>query len=330
MPPPTPAKTTGDGVNASAQPAVSVVVPCYNVAAYLAEAVQSVAAQEFADFKVIIVDDGSPDDIAGAAAPFLADPRFRLTRIANRGLPGARNHGIALSTAPLIALLDGDDRFRPGYLRHMVGALAAHPDAAFATCDAISFGAMATAGERFSERYPQASPVTLERLLRRETHIFGLCTIRRSVLDSVGGYDETLGASEDLDLWLRILAGGAHGVVVNQPLVDYRRHASSLSANRSLLMQTTTRAFAKVLETLGDSPLASLAQSRRDEAAAIAGFEQGIDVVLAGEPARGVSQMRDSGYRSGNWKWGIAFSLFRLIPALAPPVLALYRQRRSN
>lgn len=321
-----------DGVAATAvdrAPAVSVIIPAFNVAHFLGEALQSVKNQRFTDYEVIVVDDGSPDDVASVCQPYLSDPRFTLVRIDNSGLSGARNHGISLARAPLIALLDGDDRYRPGYLDQMVAKMAEFPDAAFVTCDAISFGA-GYDGERFSSRYPQDEPITLLRLLRKNVAVFGLCTVRADMLKAVGGYDQSLRSSEDLDLWLRLLATGATGRLVAEPLVDYRRHAASLSSNRARLMQTTAAVYQKAADALAGQPEAALAEALRDEAQAISRFETGVDWVLSGKRRAGVREMRLSGHKADNRKWRIALFAFSLVPLLAGPALALYRHGNNT
>lgn len=311
-------------------PSVSVIIPAFNVAAFLGEALQSVKEQRLADYEVIIVDDGSPDDVAAVCGPFLTDPRFSLVRIENSGLAGARNHGISLARAPLIALLDGDDRYRPDYLDKMVGKLSDYPEAVFVTCDAVSFGAPAHAGELFSARYPQDEPITLERLLKREVSVFGLCTVRAEALRQIGGYDQSLRSSEDLDLWLRLLSTGATGRLVAEPLVEYRRHSASLSSNRAQLMQTTAAVYDKAAKALAGRPEAALAEALREEAQAISRFEMGVDWVLSGKRRDGVRAMRNSGHMRRKRKWRVALSIFSLVPLLAGPALALYRHGNNN
>lgn len=311
-------------------PAVTVIVPAYNVAPFLGEALQSLKNQRFSDFEVIIIDDGSPDDVRGVCQPFLSDPRFRMVRIDNSGLSGARNHGVSLARTALVSMLDGDDCYRPDYLEKMVAKMAQHPEAVFATCDAISFGATAMAGERFSDRYPQDEPITLTRLLNREVTVFGLCTIRTEALRAVGGYDQSLRSSEDLDLWLRLLGTGATARLVAEPLVDYRRHAASLSSNRARLMQTTAAVYDKAATALAGRPEAALAEALRDEAQAISRFETGVDWVLAGKRREGVREMQLSGHKAGNAKWEWALRIFSLVPLLAGPALALYRHGNNN
>lgn len=306
-------------------PRVSVIIPAYNVAPYLGEALASLAAQTMPDFEAIIIDDGSPDDIAAAAAPWLDDPRFRLIRTENRGLAAARNRGAAEARADLIALLDGDDRYRPDYLAAMCDRIAAPDAPAFVTCDAVSFGDPSLDGEIFSSRYPQDEPITLARFLSRDVNIFGLSMIRKSAIDSIGGYDETLASAEDLDFWLRLLATGAVGGLVRRTLVDYRRRHGSLSHNTAALMRDTVTAFSQAIAALPDGPERALAQVRRDSAQSFGDFETGVDMALAGDVRGGVAKMRDSGLKSGKIQWRVAMVAMTIFPALARPLLLHYR-----
>ena len=104
------------------QPLVSVVIPAYNRAAYLAQAIDSVLAQTYTPLEIIVVDDGSTDDTAQLAASYL--PRIQLIRQANAGAAAARNSGIAQSHGELIALLDSDDRWLPDKLARQVPLFA--------------------------------------------------------------------------------------------------------------------------------------------------------------------------------------------------------------
>ena len=107
-------------------PRMSVVMPVYNVEAYIEEAIQSVLDQTFEDFELIVVDDGGPDSSIALARAF-SDPRIRIVSQANRGLAGARNTGIAEARAAYIALLDSDDRWHRDKLLHHYVHLQANP-----------------------------------------------------------------------------------------------------------------------------------------------------------------------------------------------------------
>ncbi len=310
----------------SAPAQISVVVPAYNVAPYVGEALASLQAQTLGAFAAIIVDDGSTDATVDAISPFLADSRFCLIRTANAGLAAARNVGIEAVRTPFVAMLDSDDRYRPAYLERMLARITAEPRVAFVTCDAESFVEGSDHRERFSDRYAQAEPITLGSLLSDRSKVFGLCTLRTDALRSVGGYDPALRAAEDLDLWLRLLGAGHAGGLVAEILVEYRRRAGSLSDDRARLMTATARALDKAVMALSTRPEAALAAAKRDEAQAVALFEAGVDLALKGEVRRGVGLMRGSRLRDGNAKWQVLLGIFSLLPLLAPPALSLYRR----
>ncbi len=305
---------------------ISVIVPAYNVALFVGEALASLQAQTFGAFEAIVVDDGSTDATADAVAPYLGDARFRLIRTANGGLAAARNVGIADARTQYVAMLDSDDRYRPAYLEKMLARITAEPRVAFVTCDAESFFESSEYRERFSDRYAQGEPITLTTLLTERTKVFGLCTIRTDALRSVGGYDPALRAAEDLDLWLRLLGTGHTGGLVPEVLVEYRRRAGSLSDDRARLMTATARALDKAALAIADHPEAALAAMKRDEAQAVAQFETGVDLALHGEARRGVGLMCSSRLKDGNAKWQALLRLFSLLPLLAPPALSLYRR----
>src|SRR5207245_498581 len=110
-----------------AVPLVSVVVPCYNHAEFLAEAVQSALTQDVS-LEVVIVDDGSTSSLENALAPLRADPRVRCLRQENQGPGAARNFGIAASNAPFVCFVDADDRLEPGSIARRLQLFAAHPE----------------------------------------------------------------------------------------------------------------------------------------------------------------------------------------------------------
>src|SRR5207248_10063202 len=95
---------------------VSVIIPCFNLGGYLDEAVESVLAQTFQDFEILIVDDGSTDEETRRVLAYYRKPRTRVVRSENRGLPAAKNLGLAHTTAPLVCMLDADDQLDPALL----------------------------------------------------------------------------------------------------------------------------------------------------------------------------------------------------------------------
>ena len=122
-------------------PRVSVVVTCHDLGRYLDEAIDSVLAQTFDDFEIVVVDDGSTDPDTVALLADYARPKTRVVRMAHGGLPAAKNRGVAETTGEYVCCVDADDRLAPVYLARSVAALAADPGLAFASHWVRWFGA---------------------------------------------------------------------------------------------------------------------------------------------------------------------------------------------
>jgi glycosyltransferase involved in cell wall biosynthesis len=240
-------------------PSFTVAVAAYNEEAYVADAIRSVLAQTREDFELIVVDDGSTDRTAEVVASFGSDPRVQLIRQQNRGLARSLNTAIAAGGAPYVGLIDADDLWMPGYLEKMGAALDAAPDAGFAYTDAFWFDQTRNRFFRQSmSEYagaPSSSPREPEgflRLLIRRNFVFGLTTMRRAALDDIGGFNETLAACEDYELWIRFLASGYGAVRVPGRLAVQRDRGGSMSKEqRSMFVNVreVCRIAAEDLET---------------------------------------------------------------------------------
>lgn len=188
-------------------PRVSVVVPAYNVSAYLEAALSSVECQSFSDYEVLIVDDGSTDQTAAVALTFSRrDPRFKLLQKSNGGLSSARNHGIRYAKGEYIALLDGDDIYHPDKLAVHIAKLDNSPKVG------VTYSASRAIRDDGQQTFMILSgkPVVknvLSALLYKNFIGHGSNAVfRRCLIDEVGDFDETLRSSEDIDFWLRIAA----------------------------------------------------------------------------------------------------------------------------
>ena len=302
-------------------PAVSVIVPAYGLADLVGETLRSLQAQGFTDWEAIVVDDGAPDDVAGALAPFRDDPRIRLLQTDNRGVATARNRAIGHARAGVIALLDGDDLYEPDYLTTMLAAIHADPALGFVGCDAVYFGGDARTGRTFSEFGPQALPITLDRVLRREYNIFTACVLRRAAFDAVGGYDSTLRAAEDFDLWLRLLEAGWLGGHVARPLARYRRRAGSLSRQTGTLLVALARVYRAAAARLGDRPEAAVAEAMRARIERESAWDEGDALIRAGRVRDGLRVLRTAKAWERSARWRLAMPLMLAVPALAGPIL---------
>jgi glycosyltransferase involved in cell wall biosynthesis len=221
-------------VSAPPPPTFSVVIPTHNRAASLARAVRSVTAQNFDDYQVIVVDDGSSDSSAAYLAT-LPPPRHSIFRNErSQGVSAARNRGAAAASGEWIVFLDDDDELRPEALALLQRRIAANPTLDFLWGSRITHE-IDSAGRGVARREDDWNGVAatvkgsafLDLVLKIATN--SAFTIRRSVLQAVGGFDERLVRSEDRDLFIALAQQGYTGGAIAQPLIDVEERATSLS-----------------------------------------------------------------------------------------------------
>jgi glycosyltransferase involved in cell wall biosynthesis len=207
-------------------PLVSVIVPTFNRAPLLAEALDSVLAQSYPRFELIVVDDGSEDGTPEVLAR-IGDPRLAVIRQANRGVSAARNRGASAAAGSLLAFLDSDDLWHRGKLQRQVEFLRSRPAAAIGQCEElwIRDGRRVNPGMRHRKRSGLIFEPSLERCLVSPSATM----LKRTLFEAMGGFDEALPACEDYDLWLRI--GCRHPIhLLPEPLVTRRAgHPDQLS-----------------------------------------------------------------------------------------------------
>ena len=245
-------------------PAISVIIPAYGVAKYIAEAIDSVLAQSFQQFEIVVVNDGSPDTASMdiAMAPYLADSRIRYISQENQGVSAARNNGIRAAKAPLIAVLDGDDTLRPDALETWLEIMRRNNQAGMAYGNAVFFGGTALDGQDWMTHFPSCgSSVTYEDLITRRANSFGCSMFRRAVLLEIGLYDESVPKAEDYDLALRIAKSGAAIENTKKVIYNYRLRPESLTHSVDIRVWRI-----RVLEKHRNRP-----DLKPSEAAAIAG-----------------------------------------------------------
>jgi glycosyltransferase involved in cell wall biosynthesis len=312
-----------------AAPRVSVIVPAYGVAHLLSEALTSLTCQVFTQWECIVIDDGAPDDVAGAVQPFLTDPRFRFLATANHGVSAARNTAISEARAPLIALLDGDDLFRPDYLAKVVPLLEADPGVRLVTCNAQIFGAVARL--RNCVERPHALQGGLAEVLDRSFNVYIGTTFRRADFDAVGGFDTRMAQSEDFDLWVRLMMLGGTARYTGEVLAQYRVRPGSASANAGRMLLGNIRTYEKARATLPAhaSEIALLDRLLTDNRAALA-FEHAIDRIVDGDTRRGLAELRRARGQVAGFTWRASFMLWNLLPALARPMLRWRRRAHSR
>jgi glycosyltransferase involved in cell wall biosynthesis len=214
---------------------VSVVIPCFNHARFLADALDSVRTQTWPEVEAIVVDDGSTDDPASVLKRY-AD--VRLLRQPNRGLSEARNAGWHASQGDIIIFLDADDVLHSGAAAAAVDELARHP-AAMMTIGRLEM--MDADGNTIPASLPIVTERFYEELLRRNyirTH--AMAALRRQVVELVGGFDPSCSPSADYDLWLRVAR--CYPLVAHAALVArYRQHSTNMSRDPRLMLPATLR-----------------------------------------------------------------------------------------
>jgi len=230
----------------AAAPLVSVVIPCYDQARFLPEAIESVQAQSYPHLELVVVDDGSHDNTSEVAARY---PGVRLVRQENAGLSAARNTGLRHTNGAYLVFLDADDRLLPNALADGLAAFAEHPEAAFV---AGRYRTIEAGGREISE-FPMAElgkdPYeTL--LLGNIIAMHGAVMYQRLTLQAMGGFDPSLDACEDYDVYLRIAP--RMPIATHDGLVaEYRRHGSAMSDDPHRMRRAALRVLSRQLSVIG-------------------------------------------------------------------------------
>jgi glycosyltransferase involved in cell wall biosynthesis len=213
------------------RPPVSIIIPAYNYARFLPEAIESALEQRYELIEVVVVDDGSTDETPQVAQ--LYGERIRYDRTPNRGLSAARNHGARLATGELIVFLDADNRLDPSFVSDTVAALQGDPCVAFAYTQLRHFGDRAVETQK-----PPWDPELL-----RDGNYIDACALIHIDLVRRFPFDESNRIGwEDWDFWLTLAEHGYRGTRVDKPLVEYRRHGEAMTSRIAGIVRLDLRA----------------------------------------------------------------------------------------
>lgn len=228
------------------KPCVSVIIPTFNRGWILKESIESVLAQTYTDFELIVVDDGSTDNTHEVLQTFLGC--ITVIRQENAGVSAARNRGIRAASGRLVSFLDSDDLWLPRKLECQVAFFESTPEAMICQTEETWI----RKGKRVNpkKRHHKESGIIFERSLLLCLVSPSAVMIRRTLFDAVGLFDESLPACEDYDLWLRI--GYRYPVyLIDDPLIIKRGgHADQLSKAAGL-DRFRIKALIKLLESDG-------------------------------------------------------------------------------
>jgi glycosyltransferase involved in cell wall biosynthesis len=228
-------------------PLVSVVIPAYNATAYIANALQSVFAQTFSDFEVLLVNDGSADKegLEHELQPYLS--RIRYFKQVNRGPSAARNLAIRESQGRLIAFLDADDFWLPEHLARQVERLGRNHKIGLVYANAFHLRNNRLIGTAF-ERVPQSAVADVDSLLSERCTINTSSVVAsRNALFQAGLFDESMRHCEDFDLWLRLARLGV-GIEYDRQVQVGHRVGNGLAASRERMKEGRAQAYKAFLD----------------------------------------------------------------------------------
>jgi len=239
-------------------PTVSVIIPAYNAAPWIAETIDSVLNQTFQDFEIIVVDDGSTDGTTEIVKKYKSQVQYLYKK--NGGVGSARNAGIRAARGRYIACVDADDLWLPEKLEVQTQLLQKEPSLAWVYSDGLIFENNSNQNlHLFSQSASMISGDVLRPLLLQDFIPCPTPVVRRDIFENVGFFEEdiSLQSVADWDMWLRISAKYPVGFI-DKPLVKYRRHSTSMTSTciieHSLKSRLTVieRAISRETERLGD------------------------------------------------------------------------------
>jgi glycosyltransferase involved in cell wall biosynthesis len=311
--------------NTATVPRVSVIMPVFGTAPFVPAALDSVFAQTYKDYEIIVVNDGSPDTplLEQALAPY----RTRITYILqeNRGSSSARNTAIMAARGDYVAILDSDDYWHPEYLQSQLAVLDANPTIDVVYPDAIWFSADGKRTTQFSHEHPVGGEISFWSVLSRACQIYGGATGRRETIIRAGLYDEQLKTGEDFDLWLRILKAGGRIQYNNRVLAYYRERPGSLTSDRLSLVRNIVEVLDRLEQRVDLTPdERALLRRQRSNAAASLRLLEGKRALLNGDRNAALATFSSAFSHTRSWKLKAAIVSLKLVPGL---LFQLYRLR---
>jgi glycosyltransferase involved in cell wall biosynthesis len=309
-------------------PKVSVIIPAYNIAGYIAETLDSALAQSFADYEIIVINDGSPDTVEfeKVLEPYL--DQIVYLKVENIGAGAARNVGIEHSRGDLIAFLDGDDLWFPEFLESQVKFLDEHNyDLVYA--DAELFGGSPLDGKKYTEDSPSMGEANFENLLDLRCNVITSGTVaRKKNIVEAGMFEREKVRAHDFILWLRIAKNGGRIGYQTKVLLKYRVRLDSLSGNSVQRVQREIDVFQRVIKLIElDEKQKSIVENQLTRLNAEIEIERGKSFLLQKKFADArQSFAKGNQYRRSNQLRLIIF-LLKIAPNL---LLKLYKSRRAE
>lgn len=214
-------------------PCCSIIIPAYNAITYLPKTVESVLKQTFTDFEILIINDGSSDNIVEWASG-IKDPRLKLISKENQGVSAARNTGIAEAKGEYIAFLDADDLWEPTKLEKQLQCFKNNLLLGLVHTEMVLIDEK---GKSLVRKFTSnIEGDALIHLLEHNTVVTSSVIVRSSCLETVGNFDKNLRYFEDWELWVRIALRYPFALI-KEPLIFYRQHPNNTTKNWQMLEQ---------------------------------------------------------------------------------------------
>jgi glycosyltransferase involved in cell wall biosynthesis len=301
---------------------VSVVIPVYNSANTIAEALNSVLNQTFSKYEIIIVNDGSTDTVPlkRALEPFRE--RIHYVEQENQGPSGARNTGILAARGKYIAFLDSDDRWLPGHLASQLEILEARPSLALVYADAV-LTVDDIPVRTYFESCPQIRPVTFESLVKEESSVITSAVVAlREALITAGMFDNQFRRCEDFDLWTRLAHRGYEIDYATQVQIVHRSR-NGLSSDAEAMKRSLVEVYEKMAPTLPVSKAQKdLILGRLAHAEAELQLELCRKYLLSGETRQALAAAQAARLVFHGWRTGLLVITLHLAPR---PFARMYR-----
>ena len=305
---------------------MGVIMAVRDGAPFVGEAVESVLAQDFRDWELVVVDDGSTDETPGVLEAF-KDPRIRVVRTEGAGRAAARNRALEILETPWIAVLDGDDRMSSDRLGRQWAFLEARPEVDVLVTPVVLVDRFGRAVGRLAP--PPTHEAILRALEEENCLVHPSSVLRAGVLREAGGYRESFPYAQDYDLWLRLAERGAKFAVLEDFLTFYRVHEASASEGHREIQA----AYAALARACRRARLMGVPEPRptsREELLSLARRDWSFHLAMGRRLSRKGSWGKGlvhavRALRLGGWQSGRAWRFLPL--ALLPPsARALFRR----
>lgn len=309
-------------------PAVSVIIPAYNAAKYIAETLDSVFNQTFTSHELIVINDGSPDTEELERELRAYSARVRYIKQENRGAAAARNAGLHVAKGEFVAFLDADDRWYPNFLEEQIEFLRSS-NADLVYSDALLSGESPLAGRSFMEVQPSRGPVTPESLLAiKVTVLTSVVLARKKPILEVGLFDEAIKRGHDFDLWLRLAKLGVRFAYQHKVLAEHRIMETGLSGDTISQLKRTLDVLETIQarEELTPAEDAALQQNLNRTHAELA-LENGKQKLLAKDFAGALQSFNEAKKFRKSWKLALVTLGVRIAPEM---VWRVYHRRNGN